>query len=149
MTLAIDTVIESIADLSVEGVSICDLSDIPVSALRLTPILFPKPGETVSNFTMVRQSFGGGSSALIDVDYDLNYLFLYCESGSGRTGLDYELERMEKVMLIWDAIIGVDTFTGGIDIQPVGNVNFVTVQDPSGNEFLGCQLIFHVKEFWR
>lgn len=149
MTLAISTVIASIADLTVTGLSICDLTDIPVSALRLTPIMIPIPGQEVTEFTATRETFGGGSSALVDCDYDLNYYLLYCEAASGRTGLDYEQNRLEMVQAIWDAVLAIDTLTGAIDIWPKGGVNFVTLQDPSGNQFLGCQLVFHVKEFWR
>lgn len=150
MTLAISTVIASIADLTITGMyKICDLSDIPASCLRLTPILIPVPGAEVTDFTLNRQTFGGGSSVLADCEYDLNYYLLYCEAGSGRSGLDYEQSRVELVQAIWDAIIGIDTLSGAVDIYPKGNVNFTTVQDPSNNEFLGCQLVFHVLEFWR
>lgn len=148
MTLAISTVIESIADLNITGLTICDLSEIPVSALRLTPILIPIPGQEVSNFSATRESYGGGSSALINCEYDLNYYLLYCEAGSGRTGLDFEEARIEMVQAIWDAILAIDTITGAVDVWPTGNVNFVTLQDPSGNQFLGCQIVAHVKEFW-
>jgi hypothetical protein len=149
MTLAISTVIASIADVTVAGLTICDLTDIPASALRRTPILLPMPGQEVTEFTATRESFGAGSSALVDCDYDLNYYLLYCEAGAGRTGLDYEKERIEMVQAIWDAVIAIDTLSGAVDIWPKGGVNFVTLEDPSGNQFLGSQLVFHVKEFWR
>lgn len=149
MVLAITTVVDSISQLSIEGVQVCDFSNIPPSALRLTPLLIPIPGAAVTNFTASRKSFGGGSSALADAEYDLNYYFLYCEAGSGRSGLDYEEDRWKKVQAIIDEIMEIDTITGAVDVWPAGNVTFTTLQDPAGNQFLGCQLVFHVQEFWR
>ena len=149
MTLAISTVMTSIASLTVAGVNIKDADEIPPSALRLTPILFPKPGATLSNFTVIRESFGGGSSALMNVEYDLTYLFLYCEAGSGRTGLDFEQDRIEKIQAILDEVIEIDTITGAVDILPVGNYEYVPLTDPAGNSYIGCEMTFHVIEFWR
>ena len=149
MTFHTVTVCESIAALNVDGVKIKDLAHVPPDATRLTPILFPNPDDTLSNLTPERMSMGGGSSALIDVDYDLNYIFLFCPIGSGRTGLDYHGERMAKVNAIWDAILSIDILDGAVDIMPTGNVSFATVQDPARNEYLGCFLTVHVKEFWR
>ena len=149
MTLAITTVCESIAALVIEGVKICDLKNIPPSAVRLTPILFPDPNNPISSFEVTRQSYGGGPSYLLDADYDLNYIFLYCEAGSGRTGLDYTEDRMLKVQAVYDAILSIDTFEGGVDISPTSNVQFTSMTDPGGKEYLGCLMTFHVKEFWR
>ena len=149
MTLAITTVCTSIAALTVAGVTIKDMNYIPPSGERITPILFPNADSPLSNYTDERMSFGGGSSALMDVDYDLNYIFIFCKMGAGRTGLDYIQKFMEKVQLIIDAIIGVDTINGAVDIR-VSNVGDATVMaDPAGNNYLGCSMTFHVKEFWR
>ena len=87
MTLAITTVCTSIAALNISGVKICDLDNIPPSGTRVTPILFPDPANPLSNFTPEVESFGGGSSRLLDVDYDLNYVYIHCEMGAGELDL--------------------------------------------------------------
>jgi hypothetical protein len=149
MALAITTVFTSIAALTVAGVTIKDLGDIPPSGERITPILFPDPANPLSNFTPERKSFGGGSSNLADADYDINYIFVYCKMGAGRTGLDYIEGCMGKIQLIYDEVMEIDTFTGGVDIWPTGDVQLTTMTDPAGNNYLGCSMTFHVKEFWR
>ena len=149
MTLAITTVCSSIADLVVEGVTICDLGNIPPSGQRLTPILFPDPANPVSNFVVERMSYGGGSSYLLDADYDLNYIYIHCEMGAGRTGLDYLKDCVLKVQAIYDEVLEIDTFSGGVDISPTSDIQITTIADPSGKNYLGCSLTFHVKEFWR
>ena len=149
MTLAITTVCTSIAVLTVAGVSIKDLGHIPPSGERLTPILFPDPANPLSNFVATTESFGGGSSRLLDVDYDLNYIYIHCEMGTGRTGLDYLEGAMLKIQAIYDAVLSIDTFTGGVDILPTSNVMLNVITDPSGKNYYGCNMTFHVKEFWR
>jgi len=149
MTLAITTVVDSIAALTIAGVKICALDNVPPSALKLAPIMFPDPANPVSGFVAEHMSFGGGSSALMDVDYDLNYIFVYCEIGAGRTGLDYLEKLILKVQAIYDEILLIDTFAGGVDIMPTDNVKPGIVTDPAGNSYYGCLLTFHVKEFWR
>ena len=149
MSLAITTVSTAIAGLTVAGVTICDLDNVPPTALRLTPVLFPSPENPLSDIIATRESYGGGSSMLANVEYDLNYIFLYCEIGSGRTGLDWLEDRMLKVQAIYDEILEIDVIGGAVDVWPTGNVQFVTLADPAGNNYLGCAMTFHVIEFWR
>ena len=149
MPLAISTVCTSIAALTVDGVKIRDLDNIPAGVERLAPILFPDPENPVSNFAPMRMSYGGGSSAKMDADYDLNYMFIFCKIGAGRTGLDYIEDCMEKIQAIYDAVLSIDTITGAVDVFPNEAVQMTTITDPSGNNYLGCSMSFHVKEFWR
>jgi hypothetical protein len=149
MTLAISTVCSSIAALDMGDIHVCDLHNVPPVGTRLTPILFPDPANPLGNFVPASISFGGGSSRLMDCDYDLNYMFVYCEIGAGRTGLDYLEKCMEAVQDIYDAVLSIDTIDGAVDIIPNPGVQITTVSDPGGKNFLGCSLSFHVKEFWR
>lgn len=149
MTLAISTVCTSIAALTVAGVTIKDLGDVPPSGERITPILFPDPARPLSNYAAERMSFGGGSSHLADADYDLNYIFLFAKIGAGRTGLDYLEACVEKVQLIIDAVMEIDTITGAVDVWPSSVGDVIVITDPAGNNYIGCNLSFHVKEFWR
>jgi len=149
MTLAITTVCTSIAALTVAGVKICDLDNVPPSGERITPILFPDPANPISNIECITESFGGGSSRLMDVDYDLNYIFLYTEMGAGRTGLDYLEGCILKVQAIYDEVLEIDTFTGGVDILPTSSIQPTVIDDPSGKHYYGCMMTFHVKGFWR
>lgn len=149
MALAITTVCHSIASLSVSGVTIKDLGDVPPSGERVTPVLFPNPENPISNIECVSESYGGGSSRLMDVDYDLNYIYIHTKMGAGRTGLDYLEGCVTKIQAILDEVLEIDTFTGGVDVLPNTSINITVMSDPAGNNYLGCALTFHVKEFWR
>lgn len=145
MALQIATVIESISELTVDGINI--LAEPPAEVTRLTPVLFPEPVNFISDFVMERNSFGGGSTAKMTVTYRLHYTFCFCAIGAGRTGLDVYADMIDKAALILDEVLAVDTMDGTIDIQPVEVVEFGPVPDPAGNQYLGCRFAFQIQEF--
>ena len=146
MALQIVTVTDSIAALTVAGLRILDM-EIPADATRQTPCLFPEPLNFMTDFVMVRDSFGGGSSALMTVTYQLHYTFLFAPIGAGRTGLDMYSPMTAMVAAVFDAVMAIDTLTGAIDIQPLAATEFGPVPDPAGNQYLGCRLAFSITEF--
>ncbi len=147
MTLAIVTVCDSISKLSVMGVTIKDVDEIPSDCSMLLPVLFPEPVNLMTDFTMTRDSFGGGSVAKMTVGYNLHYTFCLAPVGSGFTGLEYFDETLTKVAAILDAVLAIDTFAGAIDITPQEATEFGPVPDPAGKQYIGCRLTFHVEEF--
>lgn len=146
MALAAVTIADSIAGLSVSGVTIKDLDQIPQEVqARDCPILFPDPSRYVSDLSVGVDSFGSGS-AKKTVKYMLNYVFLYSETGVGRGLADNAAGVVTKVMLILDAFLANDALTGSIDITPLTTTAGV-VNDPSGKPFYGALLSFAVTEF--
>jgi hypothetical protein len=124
-----------------------DIHEIPPDVTRITPVLFPEPVNFVTDFSMTRDSFGGGSVAKMTVLYTLHYTFCYTQIGAARTGLDAYIGAVEMAALILDAVLDIDTFSGGIDIQPIEVSEFGPVPDPAGNQYLGCRFAFQVQEY--
>ncbi len=145
MALQITTLMDSIAALDVVGVTI--LPEPPAEATRMTPVLFPEPLGFITDFTMVRDSFGGGSTAKMTVEYVLHYTFCYAPIGSGRTGLDIYVDMVDKVADILDEILAIDVITGSIDVVPDPLTEFGPVLDPAGNQYLGCRMALRCQEF--
>ena len=147
MTLQIATIPNSVAALSVSGVTILDVDQIPPDGTRVTPVMYPEPLNFVTNFTTSRNSFGA-TGAFKTIEYDLNYTFLFTPIGAGRTGLDFYDDMLTKVGLIVDAVLGLsgDKLTGAWNFTAQGISDFGPVPDPAGNIYLGCKLIFHVIE---
>jgi hypothetical protein len=147
MSLAITTITDSISKLSVSGLVIKDIDEIPVGVDARQPTLIPLP-DFVTNFVMIRDSFGGGTTAKMTVSYTLGYRLLYKPVGAGRE-LEYYDNLVSMAGLIMDAILAIDTLTGLVDIEPEANgiINMGVVNDPAGNAFLGCDIRMRVKEF--
>ena len=148
MTLAISTICDSISSLSVSGLTIKDLNEIPEAVTgRDCPVIYPKPDGFVTNFEMVRDSFGGGSTAKMTVTYDLTYRLLGAPLASGRGLFDSYSLMVEKVYAFIDAVLAIDTMAGLVDITPADTTAFGPVSDPAGGMFHGADVILHVMEF--
>src|SRR3990170_2945459 len=140
MTLAISTICDSISVLSVSGLTIKDLNEIPEAVMaRDCPVIYPKPDGFITNFEMVRDSFGGGSTAKMTVTYDLTYRLLGAPLGSGRGLFDSYSLMVEKVYAYIDAVQAIDTMTGLEDITPADTTAFGPVSDPAGGMFHGAK----------
>jgi len=146
MALALTTIASSIAALSVSGLTIRDIDDIPpAGGVRSGPELIALPNY-VTNFTVEFDSFGSGATAKMTVTYELNYRLLYAPAGSAQA-LSLFGDMVAMVGLIWDAVLAVVTISGAIDIMPAGIINMGLVNDPAEGSFYGCDLAFQVKEF--
>lgn len=147
MALAVVTIANSIAALSVSGVTLKDLDEIPQAVLpRDCPMIYPKPDGFLSGLVIEIDSFGS-TSAKKTVRYNLSYMFLYCPVGTGRGLFDVYAGMVAKALAFLDALIANDALTGAIDIQPAGVLQFGPVPDPAGNLFHGCQVDLAVQEF--
>lgn len=149
MTLSFDvTVPNSIAAMSVSGVTIKDVDEIVDSVTdRACPIIQPIPNGFVTDFSVERDSQGPGSTALQTVMYTLNYRLMFAPVGTGRGLLGVWADMLVKARLFLDAIIANDDLAGTVDIRPVGALNFGPVSDPAGNQFHGCDFALRVQEF--
>src|SRR5688500_9661643 len=117
VTSAFSTITNSIAALSISGVSIKDIDEIPQSGNMLLPILFPRPNDFVTDFSQAFRSFGSGGTAKIDFEYNLNYVFLLAEAGSGIGALAIYSGLITKLSAILVAIASNDAVSGLVDLQ--------------------------------
>jgi len=147
MALALATVTNSIAALSVTGLTIKDLDEIPARADGRQATLIALPS-FVTAFAMERDSFGGGSEAKMTVSYTLNYRLLYAPEGQGRAGTLENYDNMVAlVMAFWDEVMAIDEFSGAVDIVPAGISNMGLVNDPADNQWIGCDIALRCIEF--
>ena len=146
MALQIAAVANSIAALSVSGIVMKDIDEIPIAVGVRSSQIIPLP-DYVTDFVMERDSFGMGS-AKMTVHYTLNYRLLYKKVGVGRQNVIANFADMiAKCALWWDAVMAIDTFTGGVDIEPAGIRNMGNVNDPSDEIYVGCDISVRVQEF--
>lgn len=147
VTCAVNTIATSIAGLTISGVTIKDLTAIPDNASVLCPILIPQPNGYMTNVSMSFEGLGSNGTAAMNLEYDLNYVYLHCETGSGINAFAPFSSLMTKLAAILVVIMSNDKINGLVDmkLQSVGNIG--VIQDPAGNEFWGVLLSFHCLEF--
>jgi hypothetical protein len=115
--------------------------------------MIPLP-DFITNFGVDRDSYGGGSTALMTASYSVNYRLCYEPVGTNRNmSLKVYEGLTDMVGLILDAVIKIDVFntskTEVVDVMPAPGcvTNFGVVEDPSGKSFFGADFEFRVKEF--
>jgi hypothetical protein len=147
ITSAFSTVTNSIAALSISGVTIKDIDEIPQSAQLLGPVLIPQPNDFVTEFTQTFQSFGSNGTAKVDFGYTLNYVYLHCEAGSGISSFDIYAGLITNLSAIVVAIASNDAVSGLVDLKIASISNIGVIEDPSGNQYWGVLLGLRVLEF--
>lgn len=147
MALSFTTISNTIAALSVAGVTIKDIDEVPTSGDRV-PIVIPLP-DFITNFSMERDSFGG-ASAKMSVTYTLNYRLLFVKAGAGRSNTIEALNGLtEMIGLFLDAILAVGVVAGVEDLTPSSNAvtNMGLVNAPDDLAYYGCDFHLDCMEF--
>lgn len=147
---AFATVMNSIAALTVSGVTIKDVDEIPerVNA-RDCPILFPWPAGLITNLAVERVSFGSATQARKTNTYNITYRYLHSPMEMER-GLFVTMPALvANLDLILSAIVDNDVLTGLLDLDPSGGISIGPIQDAAGNTFHGAELTFAVMNFVR
>ena len=86
MSLDIVSVSTAISALSVTGLIVADLDEIPTSLTeRNTPLLIPDPINPISGLNMIELSFGSGTNMARNAKYTLNYILIGYPVGQGRS----------------------------------------------------------------
>lgn len=143
----LDTIATSIAGLTITGVTIKDIDNIPDSAQGLTPLLIPQPNDYVTNLKPTRISFGGAGSAKMDLTYTLNYVYLHAEAGSGINTFAIYAGLIDNLLLIIESMMTNDNLNGAVDMELNSISDIGVIDDPAGNPFWGVFISLNVTEF--
>jgi hypothetical protein len=141
------TVADSISKLSVSGVTIKDINEIPQSARGLCPVVLPQPSNFLSDVAATFQSFGSNGAARIDLSYTLTYVYLHCEAGSGVSQYDIYAGLITNLAAIIVAILSNDALTGLVDLKLGGVGSVGVIEDPSAVKYWGVIFTLNVLEF--
>jgi hypothetical protein len=146
ITSAFATITNNIAALTISGVNIKDIDEIPQSGSLITPVLVPQPNDFVTEFEPEFVSLGSNGGAKIDLNYNLNYVYLHCEAGSGVSQLEVYAGLITNLSAILVAFLSNDAITGLVDLKPrISNIGII--EDPSGNQFWGVLISLHILEY--
>ena len=147
ITSTISTVADSISGLTVSGVTIKDIDQIPDTARMLCPLLIPQPDNFVTDLSIEFMTYGSNTGAKINTNYTLNYVFLFCEVGSGLGAFAAFSGLVTKLSALLVAINSNDAISGAVDVKinNIGNIGVIV--DPAGVEFWGLQFSLRVLEF--
>jgi len=134
------TLATAIKGLTITGIPIRDISEIPSSGMLQTPVIIPKPDGFITNLAMTRDTYGSSGTAKWTLTYDMTYRLLYAPIGMN---LDFGL--YDNMITAIAAILVVfqtnDILSGAVDIV-VNTVSGIgPVNDPAGNVYHGCDIV--------
>lgn len=141
-----DTVAASIAALSISGVRVFDIDQIPEDCRMQVPALIPRPDGYITDLSPTVQSFGSGGTAKLDLSYTLTYRYLHAPLGTAQLFSTYS-GMIAKLALILETIFANDVVSGAVDLQTVALSDVGPVEDPAGNMYHGADISFRVLEF--
>ncbi len=147
MSTTIDflTVTNSIAALSVSGVSVKDADEIADSIGLGTAILAPRPDDFITGLTITPAEL---TKQNLDVSYTLHYQYYHCKIAGGLGGMfGVYAAMLAKLALIIKAFANDATLSGAIDngAPQIGKIG--PVVDAAGNTYHGCEISMTVKQF--
>jgi len=146
MGLSADTIAASVAALSITGVTIKGLTNLPAAVdARECPVLAPSVNDPpfMTGLSVDRDSFGG----LKTIRYTLNWKLYAGPVGQGRGLLDLYPTLVTKALAVLDAFISNDALSGSIDVTPEDLPQFGPVADPSGVQYHGAVISVRCMEF--
>lgn len=146
VSVGFSTVTNSIAALSISGVTIKDVDEIPEDVTTLTPILFPQPSGFITDISPSFESFGSNGAAKMDLAYTLNYVYLHAPVGSGINALAPYSGMITKLAEIFVAIMSNDAITGAVDVRLNSLPNIGVVTAPNDDDYWGVLISLRVLE---
>jgi len=150
MTVAIllEDIVSDIAALSVAGVNIRDLDQIPENAKNILPVLFPVPNGFITDLIWTRESFGAETAAAMNLTYVLHYRYLHAIVGSGGGLLAVYGGMIRNIILILKAIFSDSSLGAAVDVT-LNSISDIGVHtDPAGElQYHGVEITLKVTEY--
>lgn len=148
MALAIATITNSIAALTVTGLTIKDMDEVPKSLNhRECPMLIPDLDKFVSGFNVQPDTFGAAASRKWTVRYNLTYMLVYAQVGMGRvTVVENYSGMVAKAYAFIDAVMAADTISGCVD-HLAGTIGDFAITEWGGTSYNTCSVSLAIVEF--
>lgn len=146
MALQLETICTSIAAISVTGLTIKDIDEIPETLDLAGPTLYPNPEAFITDFVATYDSFGTGT-AKKTVTYRLNYRLSFSPVGGTLATFEAYSRMLSLAIDVMDAIMAQASIGGAVlaDNPTIGQSGVLT--DNSNNSRWSCDLSLKITEF--
>ena len=130
MALSSATISAAIAALTISGVTVKDLSAIPVKiTARECPILFPSPSNWKNSAAQGPSSFGTNTGRYWEFLRTYRYVYLHAPAGAGRSMSEQYVGLSAAEDAILTAFSTLDV--AGVDVRAMNVEEYGTFTDPS------------------
>lgn len=148
MALNAAAITAAIADLEINGVTIKDITDIPLTVtIKQCPILMPLLDNWIGGATGSpddETTFGTPSERMWVTHRNFRYIYLHKMLASGRAIDGKYADAIENIELLWTALTALDI--SGVDVENITHDAVGVLEDKAGNKFVGCFFEIDFKE---
>jgi hypothetical protein len=139
------TVTNSIAALTISGVSICDVDEISDAVGLDTAVLAPMPAGFISDIALTYDEI---TQQLCRLEYTLNYRYYHCKIAGGLGGLFATYAGLiTNAAAIMLAFSNDATLAGAMNNTAPIISGIGPVTDPTGNGFHGFDISLRIMQF--
>ena len=141
-TINFTTVTDSIAGLTITGVTVKDSDQIPQAIGSGFAVLCPRPDNFITGLSIRRDELSGQN---LTVRYTLNYQYFHVKIGASLFSAYADM--LAKLALIIKAFSNDATLSGALDngYPTIGRVG--PIQDAAGNTYHGCEVSMPITQF--
>ena len=148
MSLSTSTITAAIAALSITGVTIRDIDEIPDQVQpRDVPMLYPHPDQFMQGGSGGGEglsTFGTPMARMWLFNRTFRYVYLHASAGSERGIAPQYTGMSAKVDAILEALITLDV--AQVDVRSLSVTGFGIMQDSAGASFFGCLIDITLRE---
>lgn len=144
MALSATSITAAIAGLTISGVTIKDIDEVPTSVNPSDcPLLFPMPGAWLGTGTGLQDgetTFGIASTRYWQAHRVYSYVFLHSAVGSGTKLREQYNDATDTVDSILTALVQLDV--DGVDVETVTNEPLGVLSNATNSKYIGA--IFNI-----
>jgi hypothetical protein len=143
------TIANALTALSITGITLRDINNIPEACTLLCPVLYPKPDGFISGMEAVMpETFGTSGAQQVTIKYTLTYRYLHCPIGGALGGLFAVYDGLiDAWVKIADAVLNVGALSGATNIYLAGIPTIGPVADPAGNIYHGFDVAINIEQY--
>lgn len=148
VSLLFGSIADSIASISVSGVTIKDRDQIVANWEAQPNVLYPNPNDPgwITDFSIQYDTLLQGTNASMTIIYTLHYRFLGTLVGDMATFPTAYSGVVDKLIAIINALIAVpDPYSGRV-VMTVGDISIGPKEDPAGNQYHGADFALQIRE---
>ena len=141
-TINFTTVTDSIAGLTITGVTVKDSDQIPQAIGTGYAVLCPRPDNFITGLSITPDEV---SKQLLRVRYTLNYQYFHCRIGASLFSAYGDM--LTKLALIVKAFANDATLSGALDNGSPTIGRMGPTMDAAGNTYHGCEVSMTILQF--
>ena len=145
-TVQFETVANSIAGISITGITLKTPDAIPLNGLTECPYFAPRPDDFITEIALTRESYGTGGSEKMNLAYTMNWQYFHAPITQIMNFQTYG-DILVNIATILQKIADNDAPSGAVDIQVKDITRIGPLADVAGNSFHGANIAIRVLEF--